>query len=126
TRILPAAMAQPPSLLRLDPAGRVDDLGVPQLPERLALDQPDPLAGEAHLLADVPEAHGMAVAEAIAKRDDPPLPGIEDVQHRVADLLPEHRVLDRIQRALLVGLLEQVAQLGVLAHRGLEGDGLPA
>src|SRR5436309_1682963 len=89
-----------------DPAGGADGLGVPKLAEGLPFDQPDPLPGQPHDLPHVPEAHGMAVLKPIPERDDPALPGVEHVHHRLADLLAEHGVLHLVQGALLVRLLE--------------------
>src|SRR5437867_2257230 len=71
----PTAPSEPgPLAAHLDPAGGVDDLGVAQLAQGLPLDQPDALAGQAHDLAHVAQAHGVAVAQAVAERDDPALP----------------------------------------------------
>ena len=68
----------------------------------------------------------MAVAEPIPQGHHPTLPRIEHVQHGLPDLLAEHRVLHRVEWALLLGLLEQVPQLGVLTHRGLQRHRLAA
>src|SRR5438093_1570591 len=109
----------------LDPPGGVDDLGVAKLAQSLPLDEPDPLSGQTHDLADIAQTHGVPVAQAVPERDDATLTRVQDVHYGLSDLVAEHRVLHGVERAELLGLLEQVSQLRVLTDRSLEGHRLP-
>src|SRR4029453_9109595 len=103
-----------------------DQIRVAELPKGLALDQAHPLTREAEHLAGLPKRQGLPVLQAVAKRDDVSLALVEHSLHGVADLLAEQRILDLVERSVGVDLLDQVAELGVLAHRGLQGQRLPA
>src|SRR6266511_893177 len=103
-----------------------DLLRVAELPERLALDQPHALAGKAEHLPGLPERQRPARVQAVAKRNDLALPVVQHALHGRADLLAQQRVLDLAELALGVGLLDEVAELGLLANGGLERQRLPA
>jgi hypothetical protein len=51
---------------------------------------------------------------------------VEDAVDGAADLLSEEGVLDLVERGVGVDLFDQVAELGVLAHRRLQGQRLTA
>src|SRR5918992_1933368 len=95
--------------------------GVAQLGEGLGLDLADALAGDPELAADLLEGAGVAVGEAEAELDDLLLPLREGVQDRV-ELLLEQDEAGRVDRDDGVGVLDEVAEVGVLllADRGLQ------
>src|SRR5438093_4701510 len=72
---------------------RVDQVRVAELPQRLPLDQPHTLAGKTEHLAGLPEAQGLPVLEAVAKRHDVAFPLIQDLVDGPADLLTQELVL---------------------------------
>src|SRR4029453_1813939 len=95
--------------------------GVAQLGEGLGLDLADALAGDAEFAADLLQGAGVAVGEAEAELDDLLLPLREGVQDRV-ELLLEQDEAGRVDRDDGVGVLDEVAEVGVLllADRGLQ------
>src|SRR5438067_9843128 len=111
---------------RLPQGDGVDEVRVAQLPQRLAFDQPDALARQTEHLAGLPKRQRLPVLEPVAERNHVALALVQDAVDRAADLLAEERVLDFIERSVGVDLFDEVAQLGVLAHRRLEGQRLPS
>jgi hypothetical protein len=103
---------------------RVDQVRVAQLPQRLALDQSDPLAAEPEHLAGLAQAERLTVLEPVAQRHHVALALVEDAVDRAADLLAEQGVLHLVERGVGVDLLDEIAELGVLAHGRLERERL--
>src|SRR5438270_11332231 len=99
--------------------------GMTQLRQRLRLDLPDPLSGDAELLADFFQRSGMSIGEAEAQLDDALLPVRKGVQDRVELLLQqdERSGVDGHDR---VAVLDEVAEVGVLllTDRRLKRDRL--
>src|SRR6266540_6074947 len=108
--------------LQRDRAG--DLLGVPQLAQGLALDQPHTFAGEAQDLPGLAQAERTPRVQPVAELHHVALALVEHAVHGVADLLAEEGVLHLGELPLGVGLLDQVAELGLLPHRGLQGQRL--
>src|SRR2546422_8389670 len=106
--------------------------GVPQLGERLGLDLADALPGEGDLRADLLEGAGLPREQAEAQRQNLLLPVGERVEHPPEVLLAQ-RERSRLEGALGLGVLDEVAQLGVLVPDGLvdrdrlgqDAEGLP-
>ena len=92
-----------------------------QLEQRLALDLPDPLAGDAELLTDLLQRAGPPVGQAEAQLDDRLLPVGQLVQH-VAELLLEQQEGRGVDRDNRVHVLDEVTQVGVVgrSHRGVQ------
>src|SRR3954454_7960554 len=86
---------------------------VPQLRQRLGLDLPDALPGDAELLADLFESARVTVGQSEPELDDLLLALGERVQDRVELLLQEdeRRRVDRDDR---VGVFDEVAEVGVV------------
>src|SRR3954469_11487397 len=101
-------------------AGRMAQLG-----EGLGLDLADPLAGDAELAPDLLQGARVAVGQAEAQLDDLLLPLAQGVQHRV-ELLLEQDEAGRVDRDDRVGVLDEVAEVGVLllTDGRLQGDRL--
>src|SRR5262249_46878318 len=97
-----------------------------QLTHRLGLDLPDALARHledpAHLLQGV----GVAVAQAVTQLDDLPLPVGQRLQD-LLDLVLEHLLGRRLHRRLGRVVLDEVAEVAVLAlaHRPVLADRVP-
>src|ERR1700704_2944268 len=98
--------------------------GMPQLRQRLGFDLADPLPGEGELPSDLLEGAGLAGDQAEAQRQDLLLPVGERVEHPPQVLLAQ-RQGSRLEGTLRLGVLDEVAQLGVLvAHRLVDRDRL--
>src|SRR5205085_7111262 len=101
--------------------------GVLQLAHRLGLDLADALARHledpAHLLQRV----GVAVAQAVAQLDDLALAVGQRLEH-LLDLVLEHLLRRRLHRRLDAVVLDEVAEVAVLAlaHRAVQADRVPA
>src|SRR6266542_10058 len=104
--------------LQRDRAG--DLLGVPQLAQGLALDQPHTFAGEAQDLPGLAQAERTPRVQPVAELHHVALALVEHAVHGVADLLAEEGVLHLGELPLGVGLLGEVADL---VDRGVEGLG---
>ena len=96
-----------------------------QLPERLGLDLPDPLAGHVELLPDLFQGVIAAVPDPEAQAQDAFLAGGERLQHFLGlplQVEPDHRLDGRHRRLVL----DEVAQVRILflADGGLQGDRL--
>src|ERR671919_12731 len=101
-----------------------DDLGLAQLGERLALDLADALGREPHGPAGLPQRERLAVAEPVPEGQDLALLVGQQRVHGLADLPADHALLDLVEPGLGLRLLDQLAELGVLADGRLEGDRL--
>src|SRR5262249_19756979 len=101
--------------------------GMLEVPHGLGLDLADPLAGHLEDPADLFERIGVAVAEAVAELDDLALAVGEGLEDRV-DLLLEHLLGRGVDRALGGLVLDEVAEVAVLAlaDRPVERDRVPA
>src|SRR3954454_18806161 len=86
---------------------------VPQLRQRLGLDLPDALPGDAELLADLFESARVAVGQSEPELDDLLLALGERVQDRVELLLQEDE-RRRVDRDDSVGVFDEVAEVGVV------------
>src|SRR6266496_1849696 len=114
------------TLLALDEA--LEALGarrVPELPQRLRLDLPDPLARDLEVLADLLERVVALLADAEAHPEHLLLARGERGEH-LPGLLGQVHVDDRIRRRDERLVLDEVAEVAVLllADRGLEADRL--
>ncbi len=96
-----------------------------QLGQGLALDLPDPLAGEVEVLADVVEGARLAVDQAVAHLHDAALAVGEAGQHR-AQLLAHEQERRRLPGHDRVLVLDEVteARVAVLADEGVEAGGV--
>src|SRR5688572_22394661 len=94
-----------------------------QLPKRMRLDLPNPLAGETELAADLLERPRTPVVEPEAKAKHPLLATLEAVED-LLDLLLEHLVGNRLVGRDRVHVLDQLTELRVafLTDRRLERD----
>src|SRR5664280_2889181 len=101
-------------------AGRVTELR-----HRLALDLTDPLARDAVHLADLVKRLRLTIGEAEAHAHHAGLALRQRVEH-VVQLLLQEREVHRVRRDDRLGVLDEVAELGVavLAQRGVQGDRL--
>src|SRR5438270_6051672 len=98
--------------------------GMPKLRQRLGLDLADPLPGEGELPPDLLEGPGLAGDQAEAQRQDLLLPVGERVEHPPQVLLAQREGC-RLEGALRLGVLDEVAELGILvAHRLVDRDRL--
>src|SRR6266540_2350621 len=95
--------------------------------EQASTNLADALPGDAELAADLFERARVAVGQAEAELDDLLLALAEGVQHRV-ELLLEQDEAGRVDRDDRVGVLDEVAEVGVLllADGRLQADGLLA
>src|SRR4029453_5095418 len=93
---------------------------------RLALDQSNALARETENLARLPQRQRLPVLQPVPERHAVPLALVEHAIDGRPDLLAEQGVLDLVERGVRVDLLDQVAELGVLAHGRLQRQRLPA
>src|SRR5262245_56285616 len=82
--------------------------------ERMALELPDPLAGQVELVADRLEGPRLAV-EPEAELEDPPLALREGVE-RLADALPAERLLGLVERVGRLAVGEEVAELALVVR----------
>src|SRR5450759_2700505 len=85
---------------------------VPQLRQRLGLDLPDALPGDAELLAHLLQRAGVAVTEAVPQPDDSLLAIGQAVQDGV-ELLLQQQERGRVNRHHRVGVLDEGAEVGV-------------
>src|SRR4051794_19575751 len=101
--------------------------GVLQLPDRLRLDLANPLAGHLEDPADLFERVGVAVAQAVAELDDLALAVRQRLEDAV-DLVLEHLLRRRVDRRLDAVVLDEVAEVAVLALADgpIEADRVPA
>ena len=99
--------------------------GVAELGQGLGLDLADTLARDAKLAADFLERTGMSVDKAKAQLDNLALTIGKRVEH-LGELLLQHGEAGSIGRNDSLGVLDEVAQLGILflADGGLERHGL--
>src|SRR5690242_12521672 len=95
---------------------RVDQVRVAQLAKRLALDQANALPRQAEHLARLAKAQRLTVLEPVPQSHDMALAVVEYLVDRAADLLAEQLVFDLVEPGVRVDLLDEVAELGVLAH----------
>ena len=84
-----------------------------QLGQRLAFDLADALARDAEFATDFLESARMAVLKAEAELDDLALTVGKTVEH-LLKLLTEHGVGCRVRRCHGTGVLDEVAELGIL------------
>src|SRR5439155_7057435 len=98
---------------------------VAELPERLALDLADALAGHGEGLSDLFQGVLATVAHAEAHLEDHLLAGGESLQDLLR-LLLEIELDDRVDRRRHRAVLDEIPEMRVffLADRGLEGDRL--
>src|SRR3989442_1131591 len=99
--------------------------GMAELPERLALDLADALAGHGEGLADLFQGVLATVAYAEAHLEDHLLAGRESLQDLLR-LLLQIELDDRVDRRRHRAVLDEIPEVGgfFLADRGLEGDRL--
>src|SRR5438105_7586103 len=98
--------------------------GVPKLRQRLGLDLADPLPGEGELPSDLLQGAGFSGDQAEPQRQDLLLPVGQRVEHPPQVLLAQREGC-RLEGALRLGVLDEVAELGVLvAHRLVDRDRL--
>ena len=92
-----------------------------QLRHRLGLYLADTLTGHAVHAADIVQRLGLAVLQTVTHLDDAGLAGAQSLQH-LLELLLQQRERDRVGRRDRVGVLDEVAELGiaVLAQRRVQ------
>src|SRR5262245_40999417 len=97
-----------------------------QLADRLGLDLPHPLARHLEYPPPLPERVGVPVSQSVSQLDDLALSvgeGLEDM----IDLILEHLLRCRIDRAVGGVVLDEFAEVAVFAlpDRPVEADGVP-
>src|SRR5215471_4265474 len=98
--------------------------GMAQLRQRLGLDLPDPLPGDAELPAHLLQGPGVTVGQPEPQLDDLLLPAGQGVQD-LLELILQHDERRGLHRHHGVGVLDEVAQVGVFfADRRLQGHRL--
>src|SRR5580704_3268853 len=97
-----------------------------QLADRLGFDLADPLAGDFEDAAHLFQGVGVAVSEAVTQFDDFPLAISERLEDNV-DLVLEHLLRGRVDRAVAPFVLDKVAEIAVLALADgpIEADRVP-
>jgi len=98
-----------------------------QLAERLGLDLPHALASDLEDPPDLFERVSVAIAKAISQADNLPLAEGQRFEQPL-DLLPQHAVRGRDDRAFRAGIFDEFAEAAILAlaHRPIETDRVPA
>src|SRR5579864_603392 len=86
---------------------------MPQLPQRLRLDLPDPLARHAELPAHLFQRSRTAVVEPEAQLEHLPLPRRERIENAL-QLLFEHREGRRLGWGQRVLVLDEISEVAVL------------